>query len=140
MEYFKIDARSMTVLIYTTECIEAPLYFHGREATDSYTIAASPSFGILGQLSFLSQSRNSLELDAKSPLLAENEKLCQKEDLDKISRAQSSLSEKASFPTGELPIGHGCSFTQTVFNGKPCHCKTLLLLFLKSFICPDNYY
>ncbi|KAK1577248.1 hypothetical protein Q3G72_020147 [Acer saccharum] len=88
-----------------------------REATDSYTIAASPSFGILGQLSFPSQSRNSLELDAKSPLLSEYEKLCQKEDLDKISRAQSSLSGKASFLSGELPIGHGCSFTQTVFNG-----------------------
>ncbi|KAI9160895.1 hypothetical protein LWI28_012536 [Acer negundo] len=91
-----------------------------REATDSYTIAASPSFGILGQLSFLSQSRNSLELDAKSPLLSEYEKLCQKEDSDKISRAQSSFLGKDSFHkqlTEELPIGHGCSFTQTIFNG-----------------------
>ncbi|KAL5743713.1 hypothetical protein ACOSQ2_026829 [Xanthoceras sorbifolium] len=96
-----------------------------RETTDSYTIAASPSFGIIPSpiskhLSFLSQRRNSLEIDEKSSLLSD-EKICQKEDLDRISRAQSSFSDpKSSFYkqlTGELPIGHGCSFTQTVFNG-----------------------
>lgn len=93
-----------------------------RETTDSYTIAASPYFGTLGPSpsikysSFLSQDRNNLDLDAKYPFLSEYEK----EELDRISRTRSSLSEKISFHkqlTGELPIAHGCSFTQTIFNG-----------------------
>lgn len=93
-----------------------------RETTDSYTIAASPYFGTLGPSpsikysSFLSQDRNNLDLDAKYPFLSEYEK----EELDRISRTRSSLLEKISFHkqlTGELPIAHGCSFTQTIFNG-----------------------
>lgn len=93
-----------------------------RETTDSYTIAASPYFGTLGPSpsikysSFLSQDRNNLDMDAKYPFLSEYEK----EELDRISRTRSSLSEKISFHkqlTGELPIAHGCSFTQTIFNG-----------------------
>ncbi|KAH9680210.1 Amino acid transporter AVT1A [Citrus sinensis] len=55
-------------------------------------------------------------MDAKYPFLSEYEK----EELDRISRTRSSLSEKISFHkqlTGELPIAHGCSFTQTIFNG-----------------------
>lgn len=93
-----------------------------RETTDSYTIAASPYFGMLGPSpsikysSFLSQDRNNLDMDAKYPFLSEYEK----EELDRISRTRSSLSEKISFHkqlTGELPIAHGCSFTQTIFNG-----------------------
>ncbi|KAL6337035.1 hypothetical protein AAG906_036349 [Vitis piasezkii] len=75
-----------------------------RETTDSYTIAASPNFGILG--SSLGLRRSSLDIFTKNT--------------DRISRTQLSLSEKASFHeqlTGELPISHGCSFTQTVFNG-----------------------
>lgn len=97
-----------------------------RETTDSYTIAASPSFGYLGHgpsvtsFGFDNHSKSNLDLDGKSPLLSDYERSYQKQDLDRISRAQSSLSEKASFhmqATGELPIGHGCSLTQTVFNG-----------------------
>lgn len=93
-----------------------------RETTDSYTIAASPYFGTLGPSpsikysSFLSQDRNNLDMDAKYPFLSEYEK----EELERISRTRSSLSEKISFHkqlTGELPIAHGCSFTQTIFNG-----------------------
>lgn len=61
-------------------------------------------------------------MDAKYPFLSEYEK----EELDRISRTGSSLSEKISFHkqlTGELPIAHGCSFTQTIFNGKLCEYK-----------------
>ncbi|KAB1222194.1 Vacuolar amino acid transporter 1 [Morella rubra] len=98
-----------------------------RETTDSYTITASPSlvFGRLGPSSVLSsfddRTKSNSDLNAKSPLLSDYERIHHKEELDKISRAQSSISEKASLYkqlTGELPIGHGCNLTQTVFNGK----------------------
>ncbi|XWS65324.1 hypothetical protein CRYUN_Cryun05aG0083600 [Craigia yunnanensis] len=65
------------------------------------------------------QSKSSLDLDGKLPLLPEHQKSYQKEFLDSISRAQSSWSQKYSFHkqlTGELPIAYGCSVTQTVFN------------------------
>ncbi|XP_035545591.1 amino acid transporter AVT1A-like [Juglans regia] len=97
-----------------------------RATTDSYTITASPSFGLLGlgssamYSSFDDHTKSNSDLDGKSPLLSDYERTHQREDLDKISRAQSSLAEKASLNkqlTGELPIGHGCSLTQTVFNG-----------------------
>lgn len=97
-----------------------------RETTDSYTIAASPNFGILGSSLGLRRSsldiftKSNLDLDGKTPLLTKQEKNYQKEDTDRISRTQLSLPEKASFHeqlTGELPISYGCSFTQTVFNG-----------------------
>lgn len=103
------------------------LSFSGRATTDSYTITASPSSGLLGLGSsamyscFDDRTKSNSNLDGKSSLLSDYERIYQKEGLDKISRAQSSLSEKASLNkqlTGELPIGHGCSLTQTVFNGK----------------------
>ncbi|KDP29265.1 hypothetical protein JCGZ_16654 [Jatropha curcas] len=92
-----------------------------RETVDSYSISMSPNFGFLGrgqsyQYSSLENRSNSiLEEDAKSPLLPDQEKNDQKEGLDRISTAQLSFS-KASFVSDELPIAHGCSFTQTVFN------------------------
>lgn len=97
-----------------------------RATTDSYTIAASPSFGFLGHglsttsSGFDNHTKSNLDMDGKSPLLSDYERIYQKEDLDRILRAQSSLSAKTSLPkqpTGELPIGLGCSLTQTVFNG-----------------------
>lgn len=97
-----------------------------RATTDSYTIAASPSFGFLGHglsttsSGFDNHTKSNLDMDGKSPLLSDYERIYQKEDLDGILRAQSSLSAKTSLPkqpTGELPIGLGCSLTQTVFNG-----------------------
>ena len=72
-------------------------------------------------------------MDGKSPLLSDYERIYQKEDLDRILRAQSSLSAKTSLPkqpTGELSIGHGCSLTQTVFNGKLCYSSVLLLIYI----------
>lgn len=113
------------------------LSFSVRATTDSYTITASPSFGLLGldssavYSSFDDRTKSNSDLDGKSALLSDYERTHQKEDLDKISRAQSSLSEKALLNkqlTGELPIGHGCSLTQTVFNGKP-FCSGALLQF-----------
>ncbi|XP_038906123.1 amino acid transporter AVT1A isoform X2 [Benincasa hispida] len=96
-----------------------------REATDSYTIMASPNFGTFRvpsilQTSLQNLSRSSLEMDAKAPLLSVHGGADQNEDFDNLSRIQSLRSERATFSkqlTGELPIGRGCSFTQTIFNG-----------------------
>ena len=59
-----------------------------------------------------------IDAGSRSPLLTEESKHPREEYV--ISRAQSSYSAKSSFHQqimGELPISHGCSFTQTVFNG-----------------------
>ncbi|XP_058207088.1 amino acid transporter AVT1A-like isoform X2 [Rhododendron vialii] len=94
-----------------------------RETTDSFTITASPIFGTLRRLSSVrysgcdSDSKSSLDLE---PLLPEYEKSFRKEDSGRISRTQSSWSDKAPLHkqfTGEFPISNGCSFTQTIFNG-----------------------
>ncbi|CAK8531973.1 unnamed protein product [Lathyrus sativus] len=77
-----------------------------RETTDSYEIATAPSFGsILKGTSFIyscfgnrSKSSNS-DIDGKSPFLSAHEK--------------DSMQNLA----GEISLGHGCSFTQTIFNG-----------------------
>ncbi|EOY08949.1 Transmembrane amino acid transporter family protein, putative isoform 2 [Theobroma cacao] len=96
-----------------------------QETMDPYTITASPSFGVLGgvpnftHFSFSSQSKSSLDLDGKLPLLPEHQKSCQKDFLDSISRAPSSWSQKYSLHkqlTGEFPVAYGCNVTQTIFN------------------------
>lgn len=91
-----------------------------REAT-SYTLAASPAFGYLGRTPTSGVLRNRSNMDvAKTPLLADRENSYQKIECDKASKASSRLSILASLHEhlyGELPIGEGCSFTQTVFNG-----------------------
>ncbi|BBH07173.1 Transmembrane amino acid transporter family protein [Prunus dulcis] len=97
-----------------------------RETIDSYSIAASPNIANLGFVptssyaSIHNYSKGILDLIAKSSFLSTNESAPQKADLDRISITQSLLSEKSTLhkqQTGELPIGHGCSFTQTIFNG-----------------------
>lgn len=88
---------------------------------------ASPNFGMFRvpsilQTSLQNLSRSSLEMDAKAPLLSDHGGADQNVDFDHMSRMQSLRSRRATFPkqlTGELPIGCGCSFTQTIFNGKP---------------------
>ncbi|XP_057468152.1 LOW QUALITY PROTEIN: amino acid transporter AVT1A-like [Actinidia eriantha] len=109
----------------------SPISYHQwpqsfRETTDSYTITASPILGSLQRTANARYSvsdigaKTSLDLGTKTPLLSEYEKTLRKEDLHRISITQSSWSEKASLPeqlTGEFPTSHGCSFTQTVFNG-----------------------
>ncbi|XP_068494138.1 amino acid transporter AVT1A-like [Phaseolus vulgaris] len=84
-----------------------------KETTDSYTIAAAPNLeSVLRGPSFIyssfdNRSKSSLDFDGKIPFLSS-------EGLN-----QSTWWEKASVQrhfSGELPIGYGCSFTQTVFN------------------------
>ncbi|EEF35463.1 amino acid transporter, putative [Ricinus communis] len=93
-----------------------------RETTDSYTISMSPNFGFLGLAqsyrysSLEKYSRSMLENDTKSPLLPDHENNYQQEDSDKVSSAARLSFSKGSFASSELPIPHGCSFTQTVFN------------------------
>ncbi|XP_027368421.1 amino acid transporter AVT1A isoform X1 [Abrus precatorius] len=86
-----------------------------KETTDSYTIAAAPNFeSIIRGPSFIyssfgNRSKSSLDIDGKTPFLSAPEGI-----------SQSTWWEKASVQrhfTGELPIGYGCSFTQTIFNG-----------------------
>ncbi|KAG8648998.1 amino acid transporter AVT1A [Manihot esculenta] len=92
-----------------------------RETVDSYSITMSPSFGFLGRAqsnhysSLENLSKSYLEQEGKSPLLSDQENGWQKEDSGRISAAHLSFS-KGSFASGELPIAHGCSLTQTVFN------------------------
>jgi len=99
--------------------------FYGRETIYPYTISVSPNFGFLrrGPINQISSSHENCsksfsDADAKTPFLSDVEKNYQKEESDRISIARSSFS-KASFHTGEVPVPHGCSFTQTVFNCKP---------------------
>ncbi|KAJ8443207.1 hypothetical protein Cgig2_017200 [Carnegiea gigantea] len=91
-----------------------------REAA-SYALAASPAFGYLGRTPTSGVLRNRSSMDvAKTPLLADRENSYQKIECDKASKASSRISILASLHEhlyGELPIGEGCSFTQTVFNG-----------------------
>ncbi|KAK3446560.1 hypothetical protein EUGRSUZ_A02245 [Eucalyptus grandis] len=85
----------------------------------------SPNFGFLSRSPSIryssydnDYSKSNIDAGSKSPLLTEEYKHSREEDV--VSRAQSSYSAKSSFRrqiTGELPISHGCSFTQTVFNG-----------------------
>lgn len=95
-----------------------------RETTDTYTIAASPSFGYLGpstsKYSILDGGRSSLGSDLKLPLLSD--KLDGKQDSVKSLRKTlgSAIDRKSSLltqHTGEVYIAQGCSVTQTVFNG-----------------------
>ncbi|KAL5067145.1 hypothetical protein RYX36_018032 [Vicia faba] len=76
-----------------------------KETTDSYTIATAPSFGsFLRRPSFIyssfgNRSKSNSDIDEKSLFLSGHEK-GSTQNLD-----------------GETPLGHGCSFTQTIFNG-----------------------
>nr|XP_027072232.1 amino acid transporter AVT1A-like isoform X1 [Coffea arabica] len=95
-----------------------------KETTDFYSIAASPNFGNLRLISGAfypdGSSQNSLDISGKTPLLSEYKNINQKGEVDRISARQSSWLEKSSVYrqlTGELPIGQGCSLTQTIFNG-----------------------
>ncbi|CAJ1967501.1 unnamed protein product [Sphenostylis stenocarpa] len=84
-----------------------------KETTDSYTIAAAPNLESVFRgpsfmySSFDNRSKSSLDIDGKTPFLSSE------------AINQSTWWEKASVQrhfSGELPIGYGCSFTQTIFN------------------------
>lgn len=94
---------------------------------DSYTISMSPNFGILGPSPIRSifesnYSKSNYGVDVRSLLLANFEANNQKDDPARMSRLHSAVSARStsiySQATGEFPISYGCSFTQTVFNGK----------------------
>lgn len=107
----------------TSSWLPFPCFFC-RETTDSYTLAASPGFALLGRTSSMlsARSRSSLDIDGnKAPLLPDHGSKYQVEDYDKLSKVSSRVSALGSLHEhlgGELPIGQGCSFTQTVFNGE----------------------
>uniref|UniRef100_A0A803R9Y8 Amino acid transporter transmembrane domain-containing protein n=1 Tax=Cannabis sativa TaxID=3483 RepID=A0A803R9Y8_CANSA len=93
-----------------------------KETIDSHII--SPNFGNLEHVrsiiysSFGGHSKASLDSENRLPLLSD--RISQKDESGRISRTPSSWSDKTQVNkqlTGELPIGQGCSFTQTVFNG-----------------------
>ncbi|KAL6633403.1 hypothetical protein ACP70R_026074 [Stipagrostis hirtigluma subsp. patula] len=95
-----------------------------RETTDTYTIAASPSFGYLGpstsKYSLLDLARSGLGSDLKLPLVSD--KLDGKqESIKNLRKSHGSIrDDKVSFRsqhTEEIYIGQGCNVTQTVFNG-----------------------
>lgn len=65
------------------------------------------------------RSRSNISVDGnKAPLLSDYGSRLQKEEYDKLSKAPSRISALGSMQVGELPIGQGCNFTQTVFNGE----------------------
>ncbi|ERN07199.1 hypothetical protein AMTR_s00019p00168610 [Amborella trichopoda] len=97
-----------------------------RVATDSYTIAASPIFGSLQRIPsgrYSSSYKSGLSIpgwDSNVPFLSG--KLGEKQESDKNLLITSEYQHEGVTPlsrhhTGEVYISHGCSFTQTVFNG-----------------------
>lgn len=98
-----------------------------RETTDKYSISASPNFGTLknrssSRYSFSEVNNNDyLQSDSKRSLLSKEESADERYDPESFSVTRSSWSEKGSLHeqlSGELPISHGCSFSQTIFNGR----------------------
>uniref|UniRef100_A0A1D1ZE53 Vacuolar amino acid transporter 1 n=1 Tax=Anthurium amnicola TaxID=1678845 RepID=A0A1D1ZE53_9ARAE len=96
-----------------------------RETIDSYTISASPSFGFLGHTpsrrsSFGLHNQSAHDVDPKLPLLSDS--ICETQVSDKnltksfVSSADEAMSLRVQY-TGEGYLCHGCSLTQTVFNG-----------------------
>ncbi|XP_066322792.1 amino acid transporter AVT1A-like [Miscanthus floridulus] len=113
------------------DCVCSPRSFQSqkwpqsyRETTDTYTIAASPSFGYLGpstsKYSLLDLGRSGLGSDLKLPLVSDKADGNQ-DSVKNLPKTLSSLrDERVSFQlqhTGEIYISQGCSVTQTVFNG-----------------------
>ncbi|XP_020578367.1 vacuolar amino acid transporter 1 isoform X2 [Phalaenopsis equestris] len=95
-----------------------------RQSVDSYTVTASPSFGFLRGASTRYSSldlgtQSGYDLNLKSPLLFES--TSEKDGLDKNLKTPINLigdeviSSHLQFHGGL--VSHGCSVTQTVFNG-----------------------
>ncbi|KAG2662142.1 amino acid transporter AVT1A-like [Panicum virgatum] len=96
-----------------------------RETTDTYTIAASSSFGYLGpstsKYSLLDLGRSGLGSDLKLPLVSDKADGKQDSVKNLPTKTLGSIrDERVSFHlqhTGEVYISQGCNVTQTVFNG-----------------------
>lgn len=89
-----------------------------RESIEPYSISASATLRTLRRRSssiFSFHEVNNNDTDAKTGLLSKEDEY---EESNK--KYDSSWSEKISLHehfSGELPISHGCSLTQTIFNG-----------------------
>ncbi|XP_051138951.1 amino acid transporter AVT1A isoform X2 [Andrographis paniculata] len=99
-----------------------------KETTDSYTISASPYFGNLGHRStsaaYSFSDSNYLQSDVRTSFLSKEESVEEKDKQTDAAASAAHLSwlQKASFSlheqiAGELPVGYGCSLSQTIFNG-----------------------
>jgi len=96
-----------------------------RETTDTYTIAASSSFGYLGpstsKYSLLDLGRSGLGSDLKLPLVSDKADGKQDSVKNLPTKTLGSIrDERVSFHlqhAGEVYISQGCNVTQTVFNG-----------------------
>ncbi|KAK8967540.1 hypothetical protein KSP40_PGU020298 [Platanthera guangdongensis] len=94
------------------------------QSIDSYTIAASPSFGFFGRAPSIYSSldlgtQSGHDLNLKTPLLSKS--VIGKDGSDKCLKKPSNLTGSAVISSqlhfhGGL-TSHGCSVTQTVFNG-----------------------
>ncbi|XP_020218089.1 amino acid transporter AVT1A [Cajanus cajan] len=86
-----------------------------KETTDAYTLAATPNFeSILRGSSFVyssfdDRSKNKLDIDGKTTPFLSGHEIVTQSTLPKQGSVQ-------AHSCGELPIGHGCNFIQTVFN------------------------
>ncbi|PIA58898.1 hypothetical protein AQUCO_00400032v1 [Aquilegia coerulea] len=93
------------------------------ETTNSYTITASPNFKNLLQAPSIiySSFKSNLNIDESSPLLPEYGSVYPVQDSDTgLGKQPSWVQGKASLHEKVIEeghIGHGCSLTQTVFNG-----------------------
>ncbi|PKA65447.1 Lysine histidine transporter 1 [Apostasia shenzhenica] len=94
-----------------------------RESIDSYTIAASPSFGFLGHTSsrFSSLDLGSgCDLHLKTRLLVDGTLEIEKSDKN-LKIPFDLIGEQVNYSQEQFHvercISHGCSVTQTVFNG-----------------------
>lgn len=97
-----------------------------RESIDSYTITASPNFGSFRRLpgtrySSIDICRSGQDLAPSIPTVVDNNGLSKQTTEEELSKPLIYQSGVESFvhsqTSGEVYIGHGCSFTQTVFNG-----------------------
>lgn len=97
-----------------------------RESIDSYTITASPNFGSFRRLpgtrySSIDICRSGQDLAPSLPTVVDNNGLSKQTTEEELSKPLIYQSGVESFvhsqTSGEVYIGHGCSFTQTVFNG-----------------------
>lgn len=85
-----------------------------KETTDSYTIATAPNVGSILRgpsfiySSFSNRSKSNLDIDGKTPFLSGPEGTTQSTWWEKVSTQNL---------VGEMPLGYGCSLTQTIFNG-----------------------
>ncbi|KAL0428467.1 UNVERIFIED_CONTAM: Amino acid transporter AVT1A [Sesamum latifolium] len=104
-----------------------------RETTNIFSIAASPNIASVLRASGVGfsgiTSQNLLDLNMRMPLLSDHKKGPWQDNLDRW-RTQSIMSDRSALhkqQTGELPLSHECSFTQTIFNGVNVMCGVGLL-------------